>query len=130
MAPALDAAARRAYERMASDLSRIFGDRFVSLVASPGGAAAAFAISIAADDLDAISALTEAWRRDSIALPLIVTVDEFARSLDTFPIEFQTLLDEHVVIAGRPPFDGVKISTDDLRRACEAQARGHLIHLR
>src|SRR6185436_14969391 len=29
-----------------------------------------------------------------------------------------------------PPFDGVRIQPDDLRRACEGQARGHLIHLR
>src|ERR1051325_4520497 len=106
MSPVLDAAERRAYERMASDLTRIFGDRFVSLVASPAGAVAAFATTIGADDLDAIGSLASAWRHDGGALPLIVTVDEFTRSLDTFPIEFQTLLDNHVVIAGRPPFDG------------------------
>jgi hypothetical protein len=34
------------------------------------------------------------------------------------------------VIDGVPPFDGVRINPDDLRRACEVQARGHLIHLR
>jgi hypothetical protein len=40
------------------------------------------------------------------------------------------MLDHHVVIAGSPPFEGVSINRDDLRRACEVQARGHLIHLR
>ena len=59
-----------------------------------------------------------------------MTADEFRRSLDTFPAEYQSLIDHHVVIDGMPPFDGVRINPDDLRRACEAQARGHLIHLR
>jgi hypothetical protein len=59
-----------------------------------------------------------------------MTPDEFRRSLDTFPAEYRTLLDHHVVIDGTPPFDGAAIDHADLRRACEAQARGHLIHLR
>jgi len=28
------------------------------------------------------------------------------------------------------PFDGLRVDPDDLRRACEIQARGHLLHLR
>ena len=63
-------------------------------------------------------------------VPLVMTPEEFHRSLDIFPLEYQSLLDHHVVIAGRPPFEGVQIQPGDLRRACEAQARGHLIHLR
>lgn len=130
MPTAIDVTARHSYERMAADFQRVFGDRFVALVASPSGAAAAFVASLGADDLDALGPLADAWRRESAAMPLVMTPDEFRRSLDTFPIEYQTLLDHHVVIAGRPPFEGVHIQPGDLRRACEAQARGHLIHLR
>lgn len=130
MSTAIDATARHGYERMAGDFQRVFGDRFVALVASPGGAAAAFVASLGADDLQALGPLADAWRRESAAMPLVMTTDEFRRSLDTFPLEYQTLLDHHVVIAGHPPFEGVRIQPDDLRRACEAQARGHLIHLR
>ena len=130
MSTAIDATVRHRYERMAGDFQRVFGDRFVALVASPAGAAAAFVVSLGADDLQALGPLADAWRRESAALPLVMTTDEFRRSLDTFPLEYQTLLDEHVVIAGQPPFEGVRIQPDDLRRACEAQARGHLIHLR
>src|SRR4029079_7473055 len=61
---------------------------------------------------------------------LVMTVDEFTRSLDAFPLEYQSMLDSHVVILGQPPFAAVRIDTQDLRRACEAQARSHLIHLR
>jgi hypothetical protein len=125
-----DPTIRRAYSRMAADLEKIFGERFVALVASPRGLAAAFATSIGATDLDALGPAADAWRRDQLEPPLLLTPDEFRRSLDTFPAEYQTLLDSHVVIAGRAPFDDARIQPDDLRRACEVQARGHLIHLR
>ena len=62
--------------------------------------------------------------------PLLLTTGEFERSLDAFPLEYQAMLDHHEVIAGRSPFDGIRVDAADLRRACEAHARGHLIHLR
>lgn len=115
---------------MAEDLRRIFDNRFVALVTSEHQTTAAFLTSIGAGDLDAVGSLVETWAREHLSTPLLVTVDEFRRSLDTFPAEYQSLLDHHVVIDGVPPFDGVRINPDDLRRACEVQARGHLIHLR
>ena len=130
MSTAIDTTVRHSYARMAGDFTRVFGDRFVALVASPGGAAAAFVASLSADDLQSLGPLADAWRRESTPVPLVMTPDEFRRSLDTFPLEYQTLLDHHIVIAGHPPFEGIHIQPDDVRRACEAQARGHLIHLR
>lgn len=115
---------------MAEDLRRVFDHRFVALVTSEHQTTAAFVTSIGPGDLDAIGSLVETWTREHLATPLLVTVDEFQRSLDTFPAEYQSLLDHHVVVDGVPPFDGVRINPDDLRRACEVQARGHLIHLR
>ena len=126
----LSPALRRALDRLARDLERIFGDRFEALVAYGHGASVAFAASIAATDLDAASALVEAWHREGLATPLMMTTAEFRRSLDSFPLEYQAIIDDHVVIAGRAPFDGTRVNTEDLRRACESQAKGHLIHLR
>jgi hypothetical protein len=126
----LDAAVQRAFQRMAADLRRVFADRFVALVAGGPGAAAAFVAAIHADDLDALSVLTETWHHDGLATPLLMTPSEFHRSLDTFPAEYQALIDRHVVIDGASPLDGATVNDSDLRRACEAQARGHLIHLR
>lgn len=131
MAPLeLDAVSRRALDRLAGDARRIFGDRFVSLVAARGSQAVVFAASILPADLDALGALTDTWHRDGLATPIVLTPDEFRRSLDAFPVEYQALLDAHVIIDGANPFDGLQVNEDDLRRACEAQARGHLIHLR
>lgn len=127
---ALDAPAQRAYQRCAADLRRVFGDRFVALIAAGPHASVAFASAIRPDDLDALGSLTDSWRREHVPTPVVITPDEFKRSLDTFPAEYQALLDTHIVIDGVSPLAGVAINRDDLRRACEAQARGHLIHLR
>jgi hypothetical protein len=126
----LSAAARSALERLAADLTRVLGDRFASLVAYGANTSAAFATTLTAEDLDALSVLVERWHRDGLATPLVMTEDELRRSLDTFPLEYQAMIDHHVVIAGRDPFAGAAVSPEDLRRACEAHARGHLIHLR
>src|SRR5262245_48834526 len=120
----------RALTRLASDLQRVFGGRFVALVAHSVRDSMAFAEDVQADDLEALSALTGAWHSDGLTTPLLLTPQEFQRSLDVFPLEYQAILNHHVVIAGSPPFDGVVVPVEDLRRACEAQARGHLIHLR
>src|SRR5205823_6279857 len=50
--------------------------------------------------------------------------------LDVFPLEFGAIIADHAVVAGKNPFAGLRVEPDDLRRACEIQARGHLLHLR
>jgi hypothetical protein len=56
--------------------------------------------------------------------------DEFAKSLDAFPIEYGEIIDTHVVLVGEDPFAGIAIDRLDLRRAVETQAASHLLHLR
>lgn len=126
----LAASNRRAFDRLAADLQRIFGPRFGALVAYTPHASAAFVDRVEADDLDALGALVESWHREGLATPLVMSVDEFRRSLDAFPLEYQAILDHHEVIAGRSPFGDIRVAPADLRRACEVHARGHLIHLR
>jgi hypothetical protein len=126
----LAARTRHAFERMAVDLQRVFGDRFVALVASGAHSAVGFATTIAPGDLEALGPLVETWHRDDLETPLVLTPHEFRRSLDAFPVEYQALLDRHDVIAGEPPFAQLVIDRANLRRACEVQAKSHLIHLR
>lgn len=126
----LPAAVRHAFDRLAADLARVLGDRFVALLATGPASSVAFATALRAGDFEAFGAMDETWHRDGLETPLLMTVDEFRRSLDAFPLEFQALVDHHVVIAGRAPVDGVHIDGGHLRRACEVQAKGHLIHLR
>ncbi len=83
----LSPAARQAMDRLAADLTRVFSDRFVALVAYGPTRSAAFARSIRAADLEALSALADRWQLDGLETPLLITPDEFTRSLDAFPVE-------------------------------------------
>jgi hypothetical protein len=121
---------RRAFDRLIGDATRIFGDRFVALVAYEPAAALVFVSSVTPGDLDALAVLADAWHRDGLRTPLVLTPSEFRRSVDAFPLEYQAILDRHLVLAGRSPLGEISIAAGDLRRACEVQARAQLIHLR
>ena len=120
------------------DLRSIFSSRLRSLVAygEPGGAGrtpvATLAVvdGLTADDLRACTTRVAAWQDAGLATPILLGAREFARSLDAFPYEFGAILADHVVVSGDNPFDGLRVDPADLRRACEVQARGHLLHLR
>jgi hypothetical protein len=146
----MNAAARQALESLHTDLRAIFGPRLRSLVAygpirtKPPRATS---VSQIAPDLDHVHTLAlvdrvgyhdlraaaerrQGWTRLGLATPLLLSLNEFARSLDTFPLEYGDIMDRHVVIAGENPFEGLRVRPEDIRRACEVQAKSHLIHLR
>jgi hypothetical protein len=85
---------------------------------------------LSAPDLRACAARTASWHDHGLATPLIVATQEFARSLDAFPLEFGAIIADHVVVAGANPFETLRVDPTDIRRACEVQARSHLLHLR
>ena len=119
-----------AFAKLAADLQRIFGARFVSLVAYEARRAVAFAESILVADLAAAARHADTWARADLAVPLLLTPAEFRRSLDTFPVQYGAILRRHAAIAGTPPFDGATVTDADLRRALEVLAKGHVLHLR
>src|SRR5262245_32960955 len=86
--------------------------------------------ALSAADLRACAALTASWHERGLATPLMVAAQEFGRSLDAFPLEFGAIIADHVVVAGGDPFERLHVDPQDLRRACEVQARSHLLHLR
>lgn len=117
------------------DLQHIFGERLQAFVAygQPGANPApglALVRSITADDLDRCASHASAWHRAGCATPLLLTRDEFAGSLDAFPIEYGEIIDTHRILFGAEPFAGLTIRTEDLRRECETQVKSHLVHLR
>lgn len=141
----------RALER---DLRGIFGSRLRSLVvygerrgAAHGGDAhsghahgdhghaapthtLAIVASLTLEDLRASAQHVERWHDAGLATPLVIGAGEFDRSLDAFPLEFGSILADHTVAAGDNPFASLKVDSADVRRACEVQARSHLLHLR
>jgi hypothetical protein len=120
------------------ELRDIFGPRLHSLVAYAAADATtatptptlAIVDNLTADDLRACAGRIVAWHDAGVATPLLLEAQEFDRSLDVFPFEFGAILADHVVVSGRNPFAGLAVDPADLRRACEVQARSHLLHLR
>lgn len=130
---ALNSTERAALERLADDLRRVFGDRLESVVAY--GADRPLHSLVLADrvtfaDLAACIRVADDWHGSGLATPLLLSRHEFLRTLDVFPIEYGAIIDDHAVIAGANPFTGCAVNEADLRRAVEAQAKSHLIHLR
>jgi hypothetical protein len=124
-----------AFEAVARDLNRIFGDRLISLVAygerdEEGAHTLALVERLAFADLALCAPLVPTWHRFGLATPLILTHDEFRRTLDVFPLEYGDIIAHHTVIAGTNPLAGIVVPEIDLRRGCEQQAKSHLIHLR
>jgi hypothetical protein len=130
---------RHAAQRVASELSAIFGTRLRSVVAYgahlDGQTDAplnclALVDNISIADLDGCAARSGGWHRARIATPLILPVDEFRQSLDAFPLEYGEILRAHQTVFGQTILDNVTIAPADLRRACETQVKSHLLHLR
>jgi hypothetical protein len=121
---------------LASDLQRVFAERLRSLVAYQDIAdpqavnTLALVESIRFGDLAACASMAPSWRRLGLEIPLMLTAEEFGRTLDVFPLEYGGIVATHSVIVGSNPFEGVQVAAADLRRACELQAKSHLIHLR
>jgi hypothetical protein len=86
--------------------------------------------ALSEDDLRACASCTASWHDVGLATPLLLAAHEFDRSLDAFPLEFGAIIADHEVVSGRDPFDTLTVDSADIRRACEVQARSHLLHLR
>ena len=137
------------------DLEQVLGPRLLALVVYeghglhgdlPGAADAAGDVTdaghgrlvhtlavvdaLGTEDLARMAALAAGWEKAQLALPLIFDRTELARSLDAFPLEFSQILAGYRVVLGDDPLAGMSVLKDDLRRACEAQVKSHLVHLR
>jgi len=137
-----------AAQRLERELREIFGSRLQSLVVygerarpahhahdshhhdAPPTHTLAIVGSMTPEDLRACALRVEAWHAAGLATPLLIPEHEFEQSLDVFPMEFGAILADHTIVAGANPFASLAVDPADLRRACEVQARSHLLHLR
>ena len=132
---ALPGATREAFDELARDVRQIFGDRIISLLSygepdEDGAHTLALVEGLTFADLSRCLPLMPRWRRLGLATPLILTDDEFRRTLDVFPLEYGEIIARHVLVAGSNPIAGIVVTESDLRRGCEQFAKSHLIHLR
>jgi hypothetical protein len=134
--PQFSRAQQRAVDHLARDLEHIFGERLESLVAYTGhqGDGSVHSCALVSDlgfrDLTACLPLAEGWHHRGVAVPLLLSSAELRRTVDIFPLEYASIVADHAVVRGRDPFAAITIPVEDVRRACEALAKSHLIHLR
>ena len=74
--------------------------------------------------------LVEKWQKRKVAVPLFMTESYIASSLDSFPIEFMSMKQNHKLVYGEDILANIEIMNDDLRLECEVQLKGKLLHLR
>ena len=120
-----------ATDTLATQLRDVFGDR-LRMVAAFGHASHTVAVvdNVTAADLHKCAAYSGGWKKIGLAPPLVMPLGELSRALDAFPLEFSEIVATRKLIAGTDLLADLKVSSEDLRRACEVQARSHLVHLR
>ena len=118
-------------DEMAAQLTAIFRDR-LRMVAAFGDPANACAVvqTLTLDDLDRCAVHTPKWARAGLDAPLLIVEHELPRALDAFPLELSEIISTRRIVAGTDLFAEIVIAKQDLRRACEVHARGHVLHLR
>ena len=119
-------------DSLAAQLTGIFGDR-LRMVAAFGDTAnntCAVVQSLTLDDLDRCAAHASAWTKGGLDMPLFLLETELRRVLDAFPLELSEIIATRRVIKGSDLFEDILVPKRDLRRGCEVQARGHVLHLR
>jgi|SRR5712691_10750198 len=130
-----------AVDALVGDLRNVFAERLQSVVvygAHAEGAGGdsqpvlclALVATLDGADLDACARYAPRWKRQGLAIPLLLPGIEFRRSLDAFPLEYAEIIHAHKRVYGEEPFAGLTIRPEDLRRACETQAKSLLLHLR
>jgi hypothetical protein len=78
----------------------------------------------------AAAAVARAWRESGNPPPMTMTLEEWRRSSDIFPMEYADILERNRVLHGAPPFEGISVDRADLRLQLEQQVMGKLLQLR
>ena len=118
-------------ESLVAQLKDIFGDR-LKMVAAFGDKASTCAVvqSLTLDDLDRCAAHAAGWNKSGLDAPLLIVEGDLRRALDAFPLELTEIIATRRIVHGADLFADVVVPKQELRRACEVQARGHVLHLR
>jgi len=131
--------AKMTVEQFAESVRGALGGRLSSLVvfgaAARRGTADSVDTLVICDRVDqslltALATAGRAWVKDGHPAPLVFGQAEWTASADAFAIEFSDLKAHHRVLAGRDPWAGVTIDTDDVRRQLEHELRGKVVRLR
>lgn len=127
---------------LTQDYLKVFGKELLSLIIY--GSAAGGSYIRGKSDINLLVVLTPSgmdkftdildtvtsWKKRRVAVPLVMTKDFIASSLDSYPIEFLNMKNSHILIYGENVLDELSFNPADLRLQIERELRGKLILLR
>jgi hypothetical protein len=85
---------------------------------------------LSARDLRELRPIIRQWTEMGYEMPVIITAEEFGRSLDVFPIEFRLMKRTYRTLYGQDMLAGREASKEHLRWQTELELRGKLLRLR
>ncbi|MBU1700765.1 MAG: nucleotidyltransferase domain-containing protein [Candidatus Eisenbacteria bacterium] len=124
------------------DVKGIWGDRLESVVLYGSAARSDFSPSrsdlnflIVSDDvkpetLRKVQPLTRRWRRIRIATPLFMRREVIRRSLDSYPLEFLSIMAAYRLLYGEDPLADLEFQSEYVRLQCERELKSKLLLLR
>jgi hypothetical protein len=136
-----DAMAQMTLDQLVSQLQAAFGSELNAVVLYGSAAAGEhlpkksdYNVLVLVDTLDvnrlhAASAAIKAWVNAGNSAPLALTMQEWRRSADIFPMEYADVLERHKVLYGTFNTD-VRVYPEHLRLQLEHEAMGTLLQLR
>lgn len=138
----LDARDARALETLVGDLRGLHGAALVAVLLAGESAGPEYRpritplsvvvvlAELGAETLRRTRTRVAAWRRQRIAVPLLLDAATIERSLDVFPLELLELRDRHQTLYGRcDQIEHLEVRLPYLRLEIEEQLRGKLLHL-
>jgi predicted nucleotidyltransferase len=130
------------FQEFTQDYQAVFRDDLKSIILYGSGARGEYIPK--KSDLNFLVVVTEAamdrlkealplirkWRKRRISIPLMLTEEYIASSLDAFPVEFLNLREGHVLVFGRDILEDLSFDKNHIRLQCERELKGKLLLLR
>lgn len=125
-----------------NDYMEAFGEDLVSIVLygsgattnyRPGKSDLNFMIVLSEDGIEALDkafTTVRKWRKRGVEVPLFLTEEYLATSLDVYPIEYLSFKRRYVVVHGKDVFEQLNFDRECLRLQCEREIKGKLLLLR
>jgi len=127
---------------LTQDYLKVFGKELVSLILYGSAAGGSYVKGksdinlLAVVTPDGINLLDEAldminsWKKRCVSVPLVMTKAFMDSSLDSYPIEFLNMKNNHILIYGENVLESLSFKPEDLRLQIERELKGKLILLR
>ena len=130
------------FQEFTQDYQAVFKDDLKSIILYGSGARGEYVPK--KSDLNFLIVLTEAamnrlreafplirkWRKRRVNIPLFLTEEYIASSLDSFPMEFLNFRESHVLVFGKDVLKELPFDKKHIRLQCERELKGKLLLLR